>query len=207
MSVENQASFETAVIEQLTNYRRIVARMLVLGNYSVGAGITVSSIRQDDHLQELHRKLRGLASYMYLSRHEQELETTAHAYLSSYPSGVRAQLRAIPTSGADLEDDKALKEIRRKIEKVIESRTGSKDGFEAVLERISELQDLEAQKARIDTTLEALESYKPQYAQLLRGHIIEGASWHEAAQALNVSKAVFYRWRKKAVEEYEKLAK
>ncbi|PWV97453.1 hypothetical protein DFQ01_12197 [Paenibacillus cellulosilyticus] len=198
---------ETTVIEQLSNYKRIIARIKVLENYSVGAGITVSRLNQDDQLMELHRRLRGMPSYMYLSKREQELETAAHAYLDKYPSGIRAQLRAVPAGASDADDDKALRDLRAKIEKVIEARTGSKDGYEAVVERLSELQDLQAQRDQIDAALEALESYEPDYAKLLRAHYIDGRPWNESARELNVSRDVFYRWRKKAVSEYEKIAK
>ncbi|MEB9892982.1 RNA polymerase subunit sigma-24, partial [Bacillus cereus] len=80
---------EQQVIEQLTGYRDIVGRLRVLETYSVGNGITVSRLNEDDHLQELHRKLRGLPSYMYLTAREQRLESIAHAYLTDYPAGTR----------------------------------------------------------------------------------------------------------------------
>lgn len=205
MSTENHMSVEAAVIEQLSSYRRIVARMAVLANYSVGAGITVSVIRQDDHLQELHRKLNRMASYMYLSKREQELETTAHSYLTAYPSGVRAQLRAIPLSGADADDDKALKEIRCKIEKVIEARTGNKNGYEAVIDRISELQELEAQRAQIDAALSALEGYKPEYAKLLKKRFIDGVPANQVAQEASITDRTLRRWQQRAILEYVRL--
>ncbi|EFM10154.1 RNA polymerase, sigma-24 subunit, ECF subfamily [Paenibacillus curdlanolyticus YK9] len=197
---------ETAVIEQLSNYKRIVARIKVLENYSIGAGITVSRLNQDDQLMELHRKLRGMPTYMYLSKREQELETTAHAYLDKYPSGIRSQLRAIPAQGCDADDDKALRELRAKIEKVIEARTGSKDGYEAVIERLSELQDLQAQRDQIDAALEALESYKPDYAKLLRLRYVEGVPVQEAAAEMKIAERTFRSWRTKALEEFERLA-
>jgi DNA-directed RNA polymerase specialized sigma24 family protein len=198
---------ETAVIEQLSDYKRIVARIKVLENYSVGSGITVSRLNQDDQLMELHQRLRGMPTYMYLSKREQELETTAHAYLDKYPAGTRSQLMAVPASASDPEDDRALREIRQKIEKVIEARTGVRDGYEAVIERLCELQDLQAQRDQIDSALTALGSYKPEYARLLRMHFIDGRAWSESARELNISRDVFYRWRKKAVSEYEKIAK
>lgn len=74
------------VIDQLSEYRQSLARIKVLSSYSVGAGITISRLNEDDHLQELHRKLRGRPSYMYLSKREQKLETAAHTHLTEYPS-------------------------------------------------------------------------------------------------------------------------
>ncbi|BFH59438.1 RNA polymerase subunit sigma-24 [Paenibacillus azoreducens] len=202
------ATAEQRVIEQLKQYRQIQARIKVLSSYDVGAGITVSRLNEDDQLQELHARLRRLPSYMYLSAYEQRLEQTAHAYLEQYPAGVRAQKRAIPPRGVDGEDSQLLREIRRKIQRVIEARgyEDSPDKIDEVLDRLSELQDLQAEINRIDTVLNALEQYKPDYVRLLRVHLINGESWNKAAKELNISKDVFYRWRKSALKEYEKLA-
>lgn len=195
------------VIDQLREYRQKLARIKVLSSHDVGAGITVSRLNEDDQLQELHRKLRGLPSYMYLSPYEQRLEQTAHAYLEKYPAGIRAQKRAIPPRGVDAEDSHLLREIRGKIQKVIEARGYDvRDGIDEILERLAELQDLQAEVNRIDTVLDALEQYKPNFAKLLRVHLIDGAPWDEAIKELNISKDVFYRWRKSALREYEKLA-
>lgn len=198
---------EQQAIEQLSTYHQKQARLQVLSTYSVGSGITISRLNQDDQLQELHRRLRGLPSYMYLNKHEQELESVAHAYLTRYPAGTRAQLAAVPTRGVDEEDEKLLQEIRGKIKKVIAARGWEMDDLDAVLERVAEYQDLKTEIERIDTVLAALEAYKPEYAKLLRIHYLDGKPWDETARELNVSKDVFYRWRKKALEEYEKIAK
>lgn len=198
---------EQQVIEQLQSYRQKEARMKVLSTYSVGAGIQISRLNEDDQLQDLHRRLRGLPSYMYLSQHEQHLETVAHAYMTRYPAGTRSQLAAVPKSGADAEDDQLLVELRGKIRKVIAARGGDvRDDIDEVLERLAEFQDLRAEIARIDTALKALEDYKPEYAKLLKVHYVDGKPWDITAKELSTSKDVFYRWRKKAVAEYEKLA-
>jgi len=194
-------------IEQLSQYRQMQARLQVLSTYSIGAGITVSRLNQDDQLQELHRQLRGLPSYMYLNKHEQRLEATAHAYLTRYPAGVKAQLAAVPRSGADPEDEKLLRELRSKIQKVIAARGWDmRDDIDEVLDRVAEYQDLKAEIERIDNVLNALAAYKPEFAKLLRMHVIDGQSWEAVAEKLNLSKPVFYRWRKKALEEFERLA-
>lgn len=195
------------VIEQLSQYQQKKARIKALSTYSVGAGITVSRLSEDDQLQELHRKLRGLPSYMYLSGYEQKLENTAHAYLTRYPAGVKSQQRAIPVNVMDPEDTELLRDLRNKIQKVIEARGYDiRDGIEEIMERLTELQDLQAEVNRIDTLMDALEQYKPDYAKLLRLHLIDGVSWDKAIRELNISKDVFYRWRKRALTEYEKLA-
>ncbi|MGG1878278.1 RNA polymerase subunit sigma-24 [Paenibacillus cisolokensis] len=197
----------TQAIEQLTRYRQMKARIQVLSNYSVGAGITVSRLNEDDQLQELHRKLRGLPTYMYLNKRELELETAAHAYLDRYPVGVKAQKRAIPTKGADQEDTELLQELRRKIQKVIAARGYDiRDDVDQIIERLAELQDLQAEVNQIDTVLDALEQHKSEYARLIRKHLIDGATWEETAREMSLSKSAFYRWREKAIEEYEKLA-
>jgi len=196
------------IIEQLKNYKRICARIQVLSTYSVGMGITISRLNEDDQLQELHRKLRGLPSYMYLNKHEQELEMTAHAYLTRYPAGTRAQLAAIPKTGANEEDEKKLKEIRKKIRKVIEARGWNwpDDVFDKVIERVTELQDLLEQKKRIDTAMTALESYKPEYAKLLRRVYIDDMPVEDVAEEMGIGERTFWRWKTKAEKEFTKLA-
>ncbi|QYR20816.1 DUF1492 domain-containing protein [Paenibacillus sp. sptzw28] len=197
---------EQQVIDQLTNYRQIVARIKILEKYSIGNGITVSRLNQDDQLQELHRRLRGMPSYMYLNKREQQLETVAHAYLTKYPHGTRSQLAEMKQArGADSEDEKLLKELRRKIENVIEARAGHVDDFDAVIERISELQDLLREKEQIDNALEALEGYKPDYAKLLRLRYIDGLSVVDTHKKLAVVEKTYFRWRVEAVAEFAKL--
>lgn len=200
---------EQEAIEQLSNYKRLQARLHLLSNYSVGAGITVSRLNEVDQLQELHRKLRGLPSYMYLSQREQKLETVAHTYLNgNYPAGLPSQQRAIQSVGYDDEDTKLLKELKQKIAKVMEARGyADRDNLDQVLERLAEFQDIQAEIKRIDGALMAIATYKPSYSNLLRLHYLEGKPWNTVAKEMNISKDVFYRWRKKAVAEYEKIAK
>ena len=198
---------EQQVIQQLSSYKRLVARMRVLETYSVGAGITISRLNQDDQLQELHRKLKGMPSHKYLSKKEQELESVAHSYLTHYPAGVLSQERAIPTIGNDDADTKLLRELKQKIEKVVAARGYEiRDDLDAVLDRVAELQGLQEDIQKIDNVFDALERYKPDYAQLLRFHYLEDKSWSEVAFEMNISKDVFYRRRKRAIIEYEKLA-
>lgn len=197
---------EQQVIAQLSQYRQKRARMQVLSTYSIGAGMTVSRWNEDDQLQDLHRRLRGMPSYMYLNGYEQKLENVAHAYLTRYPAGTRSQKRAIPAQSIDPEEEKMLQQLREKIQKVIEARGGHRDDMDEVIERLAEYQDLKAELERIDTVLQALENYKPEYARLLKVHYIAEKSWIESAQELKVSKDGFYRLRKKAIKEYEKLA-
>lgn len=199
---------EQDAINQLSQYRQMQARLQVLSTYPVGMGITVSRLNEDDQLQELHRRLRRLPSYMYLSKREQELETVAHAYLGGrYPTGTLAQLHAVPTRGADPEDERLLRELRAKIRKVIAARGWDwpEDVFDAVLDRLSEYQDLKAEIARIDTVLSALEQYKPEYARLLRLRYVDDKHWEVVAAELNLSKDGYYRLHKRAVKELRKL--
>src|SRR5690606_15896642 len=128
---------------------------------------------------------RGLPTYMYLNGYEQKLETMAHAYLRRYPAGVRSQLDAIPKTGVDPEEEKLLRELRAKIQKVIEARGYDiRDDIDAVLERVAELQDLQDEVARIDNVLAALERYRPEYAHLLRRKYIDGALWNVVSSEL-----------------------
>lgn len=197
---------EQQVIEQLTGYRDIVGRLRVLETYSVGNGITVSRLNEDDHLQELHQKLRGLPSYMYLTQYEQKLETAANAYLASHPAGTKAQLRAVQNCNPlDEEDAKNLRDLQNKIRKVIKARTGVVDGYEAILEQLSEYQDLKAEKEKIDRVLEVMGQQESHLADLLRLRYIEGLPVVEVAAELGVVRRTFDRWRLRAIKNYSKL--
>lgn len=207
MSSMEMSTAEQRVIEQLQQYPQKRARIQALSTYSVGAGLTISRLDEDDQLQELHRRLRGLPSYMYLSEKEQRLETTAHAYLTRYPAGLKAQLEAIPTMGADVEDDKLLQELRRKIKKVIDARGCNVDDLAEVLERVAELQDLVSEVNWIDNVLDLLEGYKPGYPKVLRMIYFENMTNQEIIDKMNISKTTLHRLRKKAEIEYIALAK
>lgn len=197
---------EQQVIEQLSQYRRKQARIQVLSSYSVGAGITVSRLNEDDQLQELHAKLRGLPSYMYLNGYEQKLERVANAYMTRYPAGVRAQQRAVPVDVMDEEDRKLLQEVRDKIQKVIEARGYDiRSDIDEILDRLTELHDLQAEVNRIDTVLRALEQYKPQFAKLIWLRYVDLMDGGDVAQALMVSKRTYERWRPLALSEYIRL--
>lgn len=198
---------EQQVIEQLSQYRQKQARIQVLSTYSVGAGITVSRLNQEDQLQELHRKLKGKPSYMYLSQHEQQLETTAHAYLTRYPSGIKSQLQAIPKQGADAEDDKLLQELRSKIKKVIAARGYEiRDDLDSVLDRLVELQELQEEIKHIDKVLEALAEYKPDYARLIRLRYVDELPAGTVATEMGIAERTFRSWRMNAIKEFIRIA-
>jgi RNA polymerase sigma factor (sigma-70 family) len=206
LSVLVDPLIEQVVVEQLRGYKRIVGRIKMLERYPIGNGMYLTSFSQDDKLQALHRELRRIPSYMYLNKHEQKLETVAGAYLTNFPIGTRSQIREVKrVRGIDAEDDKLLMELTRKIEKVYEARRGTLDGFEAVLERMSEMQDLEQEKEQIDQALDILEWYKPHYKQLLKLRYIEEKSVDEAAEEMNISTRSFERWRPRAIKEYANL--
>lgn len=199
---------EQEAIEQLTNYKRLQARMHLLSNYSVGAGITVSRLNEDDQLQELHRKLRGLPTYMYLSKREQKLETVAHTYLNGkYPSGIQSQQRAVQAVGYDDEDKRLLQELKQKLAKVMAARGyDERADLDAVLERVAEYQDIQAELKQIDDTLAALKKYKPDYEGLLRWRYIEGLTAQETASKMRIAERTLRSWRTKAISEYIRLA-
>lgn len=194
---------EQQVIEQLTRYRDIVGRLKVLEHYSVGGGYTVSRLNADDHLQELHTRLKDMPSYMYLSQKEQQLEATAHTYLASYPVGTRSQLYAVKDCEAeDDEDRKMLIQLQKKIRKVIEARTGKVDGYEAILEQLAEYQDLQAEKQQIDAVLDAMDD---ELAKLLRFRYIEKLSVAEVTAELGIARRTFDRRRAIAIQKYIRL--
>jgi DNA-directed RNA polymerase specialized sigma subunit len=197
---------EESVIEQLREYRLITGRIKMLERYPIGNGMYLSSFNQDDNLQQLHQKLRGLPSYMYLNKHEQKLETVANAYLSNHPLGTRAQLNEIRNiEGFDQEDQQLLKQLAKSVEKVLNTRRGTPEGIDAVIERVSELQDLQEKKEQIDQALDILEWHKPHYCKLLKLRYIEAKSVEEAAEEMSVSTRTFDRWRPKAIKAYARL--
>lgn len=198
---------EQTAIEQLSQYRKKQARIQVLSTYSVGAGITVSRLNEDDQLQELHRRLRGLPSYMYLSKREQRLEQAANAYMTRWPTGLRAQQRAVPVNVMDEEDRNLLQELRGKIQKVIAARGYDiRSDIDEILDRLTELQDLQEDVNRVDTVLKALEQYKPEYADLLRLKYIQEMDVTETCKRLAVVEKTYYRWRRQALDEFIKLS-
>lgn len=196
---------EKKVLEQLKGYKRLCGRIKVLERHPVGMGFSVSSTGEDK-LRELHERLKGKPSYVYLNKREQHLEATAHAYLTKYPLGTKAQLYEVKEKrGADSQDENDLKDLSRRIKKVIEARNGNIEGYEGILQRLSELQDLYDERERVSSALESLADYKPEYALLLINRYVEGRSVTEVADMLSVSAKTFDRWRAKAVEEYQNL--
>ena len=193
-------------IERLSKYRQHLARIRVLSTYSVGCGLTLAGIGEEDELQQLHKRLRGLPSYMYLSEHEQDIELAAHINLERYPVGLHAQLAAVPEEGNDPEETKLLEELRYKIRRVIKARGGERREIDDVIERLAEMQDLQAEIERLDLILTQLETYRPDAAKLLRIHYVEGKTPDEAASELGVVRQTFYTWRKEAAAEFDRLA-
>lgn len=198
----------TDAFNALCNYRQMQARILALATYSVGAGITVSRLNQDDQLQDLHRQLRGLPSYMYLTSQELALESTAHAYLGGkYPTGIKSQYRAFTGVGANIEDGQLLSELRSKIKRVIVARGWDmRDDIDVVLARLAELQDLQANVDRVNSILDALDGYKPDYARLLRLRYIDGLTAAQVAANLQVTDRTLSRWRTRAEAAFKKLS-
>ncbi|QGQ93949.1 RNA polymerase subunit sigma-24 [Paenibacillus psychroresistens] len=201
------AAINAQALGNLKGYKRLLARIKLLEKYPIGNGMYLTSFHEDDKLQSLHKQLKGIPSYMYLSKHEQELEAIAVAYLEKYPTGTRSQLNEVKSiKPVNEEDRKMFKELKRKIEKVIEARTGSYDGYDGVIKRLSELQDLQKQKETIEFSLDVLAEYQPDYAQLLRLRYIESKSVDEITIQLDTSRRTFDRWLAKANEEYAALA-
>jgi hypothetical protein len=200
-------NFEQLVIEQLKGYKGMVGRIKILEKHPIGNGMFLESNNDDDKLQDLHKKLKGLPSYMYLNGQEQSIEDVANAYMTEFPLGTRSQLNEVRgKKTVNPEDEKKLKQLKRKIEKVIDARRGDVEGFKGVVERLSEMQDLENTIQMIDDILGVLSEYKPHYTQLLRERFIEEKSVEEVTAILNVSKATFDRWKQKSVEEYIRLS-
>lgn len=196
------------IIEELQGYQRIVGRIRLLENYTGTTGVRLSAFAQDDDLQELHKQLRSLPSSSYLTKHEQLLAQTADSYLDKHPVGIKAQYHEVTSHVGDTpEDVTLLRELGRKMEKVIEARGGGRtDGYSDIINRLSELQDLKREKERIDNVLDTLRGYKPQYEQLLQLHFIQQMTVQEVMDELGISRTIFYEWRKKSLAEYGYLA-
>jgi hypothetical protein len=198
---------EQLVIEQLKGYKGMIGRIKILEKHPIGNGMFLESNNEEDKLQDLHKKLKSLPSYMYLNGHEQSIEEVANAYLTEFPLGTRSQLNEVKGKRTvDPEDEKKLKQLKRKIEKVIDARKGDIEGFKGVIERLSEMQDLELTIQMIDDILGVMEEYKPHYTQLLRERFIEDKSVEEVTTILNISKATFDRWKQKSIDEYIRLS-
>ncbi|MNW63653.1 hypothetical protein D3C74_418780 [compost metagenome] len=123
-----------------------------------------------------------------------------------YPAGVKAQKRAVPVDVMDEEDRKLLQDLRDRIQKVIEARGYDlRSDIDEILDRLTELHDLQAEVNRIDTVLRALEQYKPQFAKLIWLRYVDLMDGADVAQALMVSKRTYERWRPLAIAEYIRL--
>lgn len=209
-TMTDKPSYEDVVVEQLKGYKRLAGRIAMLEKQPAGMGIAVSRGPEGDRLQALHRKLKEMPSYMYLSPKEQELELTAHAYIENYTTGTLSQLREVRrVSGADEEDQGRLNDLAHRIARVLEARRGTGDsyeGYEGAERRLDEMQALQERKDRIDHVLASLSSYKPDYSQLLRLRFIEGLSVEEVSAQLLIVRKTFSRWKPKAIREYAELA-
>jgi uncharacterized protein YnzC (UPF0291/DUF896 family) len=197
---------EDAIVEELKSYKGLAGRVKVLERYPIGNGMMLDTCGEDK-LQALHKKLKGLPSYMYLNGHEQELENLAAAYLTKYPLGIKSQLHEVRSIHAvNDEEDKKLGTLQRKIKKVIEARRGDAEGFKGVVERLSEMQGLQDRLDRIDHILDVLDDYKPHYARLLKLRYVEDKTVEAVSIEMSISRKTFDRWRQKAVEEYANLS-
>ena len=127
----------------------------------------------------------------------------AHAYLTKHPAGTRSQLQEVRhIQAVDAEDERLRRELVGKIERVIEARSGARDGFDEVIDRISELQDLEKKKQQIEWALDVMEEYKPDYGRLLRLEFLQDKTPAAIMYELGISRSTLYSWRQKALEEY-----
>ncbi|MFC4103097.1 RNA polymerase subunit sigma-24 [Paenibacillus xanthanilyticus] len=187
-------------IEQLSSYKTTVARMKILEKYPVGSGIYLGALSRDDHVQELQIRLRKLPSHTCMSKQEQQLETVAHAY----PAGTQNRLGEARGARRGDEEDELLRELRGRMEQIIEARAGKLDNFEAVIERLGELQDLARRKKQIEWALDVLEEFKPEYGRLLRLQYMENKTAVAIAMELRIAERTYRRWKQEALTLYGK---
>jgi len=205
---------EAYVIKQLDRYRFLSSRARILSTYSIGAGVLLTTICEDDRLQELHGKFHDQPSYMYLTKREQELEAVAHANLRRYPAGIAAQNREIkairvPSKEEDPQGRKDVLDLRRRIKRVYEARTGaSADNgtIQSVVNRVAELQQVQAELRNIEIVFEEVRREKPEYELLLKLRYVERQPAGEVARRMNISKKTFDRYRDRAIDEFARLS-
>ncbi|SCW57267.1 Protein of unknown function [Paenibacillus tianmuensis] len=107
--------------------------------------------------------------------------------------------RKLLASGAEQE---ALRSTEAKVKALLEGLLGTSDGYQGILARITELQELERQKERMEHALDALDDLKHEYAQVLKLLYLDGNEPHDIACDLGISLSTFYGWRRKALKEY-----
>jgi DNA-directed RNA polymerase specialized sigma24 family protein len=128
--------------------------------------------------------------------------------MTNYPAGVKAQYKAVPVHVMDEDYSKLLQDVRQKIKKVIAARGYEvRDDIDAVIDRVTELQDLESDLQRLDFILDRLQDYKPKEASLLRLIYVEGLDLAEIADKLQVTEKTITRRRAVAEDSYIKLAR
>ena len=206
-AIAKQETVEDKVIAQLRGYKTIVGRIKVLEKYPIGNGLYLTEpFDEDDKLQPLHRQLKKMPTHMYLTPREQKLEQKVNEYLAIHPVGVKSQYHTIKNiSAISDEDQQLIKELARKIRKVVDARGGTPDAFEEALERVAELQDLQDEKERIDFVLSTLSEYKPHYSKLLRLRYIEDTPRDIVCEQINAGSTVYKKWRNEAIKEYARL--
>lgn len=198
---------EELVIEELAEYKKLSNRLRILNKQSIGMGMSMEFTNPDDKLKDLHNRLKPLKSYMYLTKKEQALETIAHAYLPRYALGTKAQLNDIRgLVGNDDEDDKLLRDLERKVEKVYDARHGEVDGYEAVLSRMVEMQEIQDKLSHVESIFDIMDEKKSHYVLLLKMRFIEKEEIEQVMHELNTSRAVFFRWRTLAINQYAALS-
>ncbi|MEW4371788.1 RNA polymerase subunit sigma-24 [Paenibacillus kandeliae] len=198
---------EQKVINHLHRYRDVCGRITVLSKYSVGAGITINRLSEDDELQQLHSQLRGKPSYMYLSLREQAVMNAATANMERYPAGTKAQLHEVArTHSTEPLEEFRLRELERSIKRVLEARTGQAEGYDEVLDKLSELQDKIAERDNTDAVFEVMRKHNSNLVDLLQLRYVENRQVDDVIAAFNIAPATYRRWREKAIEEFAKLA-
>ncbi len=198
--------YERQVLRQLSDYRRNIARMRILEKTPIGYGMSLDAFNDDDKLQDLHRKLKSMPTYMYLTEDEQDLRFLAAVYMRKKRIGTKSQLYdARRLFSNDPEVQRQLEKIGDKIEKVLDTRSGyseSYEGLDGVVQRISELQDLQRENEQIDLVLNTLDWYKPNYGRLLKLRYVEGCKVENIAKEFHISEKTYERWRPKAILKY-----
>ncbi|WP_018887481.1 antiterminator Q family protein [Paenibacillus massiliensis] len=90
---------------------------------------------------------------------------------------------------------------------MVEARVGQRSDIDEIIDRLTELQDLQADIQRLDFILDKLEEYKPYAATLLRWVYVEGMELKEITEKLELSESTVRRRIRVAEGEYAMLAR
>lgn len=208
---------ERLVLERLRGYRVARARAKVLKKQAVGMGLflevsVTADLSYQDKLQLLHKKLDALPENVYLSVHEQDIASTARAYLHGKNLvGLRSQIGAVRIereNADDKEDEAHLSELLRKMEICLRARRGvmRRTEEDVAIDRADrrmaaerELEKLRSEMVLVEGAIDALGDLNQELKDVIVGRYIEGKSVQVNAPELGMSEKTHKRREQAAI--------